>query len=1417
MSGFVPLSSKGLKMFSFLKTRKSFKSVVIALVASLGFGAVPALADSNPIQITQTISYLGTEYSTDLAALELPSGLAEATIIVNYTCASGTALTCDNGKIEVPVPSQFVIGSINYPSADISSKTVSSNVITFNFNNLNQAQSAQITIDFSIANWVIADGTAASFASTVSTDSGSANVLTSNTLDVVIRAGAITSVTGQKLNGGAIDSTTSYSVNSCNDPQTPASNYGRLAIQAGHSFVVTLPTGAVFESAGAGGVYDNATRTVTWANQASEASVYCVGHQVLVSYPTSDPANFKDASKTITGVWTGKLVGETVDRELGTGSYTHSLTEPQPSAGFVKTVSTPRFRAAAVDDTVTYFLQYTNSGTTTLPSALMKDTIPDGFKPNSISVRNDGHTGSADLKIKSKFGADGISGTGDDNDIYTIATLAAGTTKNINLYSTIHSTGSTFAAGDLLTYIEYKVFDIYPGDTSYVLNVSGVVAATYEDGSLVRVGDLISNEATFLAADPGHTDINKVASADFNVDAPKSTLYPNMGTQIPYFNTNLQPGVRNVDLNLSGIATDFPLANPRYVLVLPKFVSMTAWSVPSAQQSIMTNSALPTMTQTLNFDGQGRTKIVFSWPAGTVQAKSVNWNNTYIINYSVNLGIGSFDTMLIKGYLSSATADSILGPYKNDPAGFDTQDLDNDGITNETLGYAVVGLTLATEASASLKAQVKGSWDNVFASAPGTGYTTPGYEDVYRGVITNTGTVKLKNVIAIEVLPRPGDKGILSASTRNPSSKTFPVLLRGKPIVPMNLANPVDIYYTTEVIPCLDEFTYAASGCTPANWVNWNTTAPTSVADVTALKFDFGETLMTPGDTFEIDIPVTTPDTGASETESGQVNPTTNAADDETAVNTWGYRVVREDLNSLLGAAESIPVTLQMPSVFGPPQTPTALDFSTSGRKGAVQTQNLGLPAGGSIALLDGGNLVNTITVANVGVYVLDPVTGIVEFTPEAGYVGTAPAIAYRVENYFNLTDEGEYVATVAAPTVGTPLTSSEVKGQTHTVATQIPVGSSLKLLDGNGVEVDTLIITGEGTYTVDPKSGEIIFTPLAGFGPAVATPVGYRIISAEGVATDSTYTATVTALIPLTPTALTSTGLKGANQSATVTVPAGGSAKLLDAGVEVTTLTISGEGTYTIDPATGVITFVPVANFVGNATAVSFRVTAANGATGDSTYTVEVTALAPLSVPAKTTSGSKGNKQTTTVALAAGASVKLLNNGVEVNSLSIPGQGTYSINSVTGVITFTPLAGFVGKATAVRFRVTASNGATGEANYTATVKATAVVLPSFTSRVLFTGDSAVLSSAALATLKSLAAKIKKVKGKATITINGRVFETSDKSYDKKLSMSRASNVADALKKLGVQGTFKLVASGIAPERTNPIARRADIGVKFTN
>ena len=92
---------------------------------------------------------------------------------------------------------------------------------------------------------------------------------------------------------------------------------------------------------------------------------------------------------------------------------------------------------------------------------------------------------------------------------------------------------------------------------------------------------------------------------------------------------------------------------------------------------------------------------------------------------------------------------------------------------------------------------------------------------------------------------------------------------------------------------------------------------------------------------------------------------------------------------------------------------------------------------------------------------------------------------------------------------------------------------------------------------------------------------------------------------------------------------------------------------------------------------------------------------------------------------------------------------------------------------------------------------------------VYFKGDRAELLPATKLTLQKIA-KQANVYGKASaITIIGRVKETPDKSYDMRLSKQRAVNVAAYLKKLGVTGTYSVIASGISPEN-KPISRRVD-------
>ncbi len=142
-------------------------------------------------------------------------------------------------------------------------------------------------------------------------------------------------------------------------------------------------------------------------------------------------------------------------------------------------------------------------------------------------------------------------------------------------------------------------------------------------------------------------------------------------------------------------------------------------------------------------------------------------------------------------------------------------------------------------------------------------------------------------------------------------------------------------------------------------------------------------------------------------------------------------------------------------------------------------------------------------------------------------------------------------------------------------------------------------------------------------------------------------------------------------------------------AGNPVGSVTVAGEGTYTINGA-GRIVFTPLPNFVGTATPVDYRIADTNGATATSAYTPSVLAEPPVTVVV-TQSGPVGSTvELDLVAQVPGldpASIFLIApNGDQVRTLSVPGEGTGSVDPETGIVTFTPEDGFRGDPTPVKF-----------------------------------------------------------------------------------------------------------------------------------
>ena len=302
----------------------------------------------------------------------------------------------------------------------------------------------------------------------------------------------------------------------------------------------------------------------------------------------------------------------------------------------------------------------------------------------------------------------------------------------------------------------------------------------------------------------------------------------------------------------------------------------------------------------------------------------------------------------------------------------------------------------------------------------------------------------------------------------------------------------------------------------------------------------------------------------------------------------------------------------------------------------------------------------------------------------------------------------------------------------------------AVKIVDDNGNLVSTLTVPGEGKYDVAPD-GTITFTPEPQFtGTAKGIVLrgtdlngntsGWTSNTAEnnlennnlgvnGTTTmDAVYIPTVT---PVTPTAdpVETTDIQGQPQTGTPVFKGGDPAvpidetvapKLIDPATDakVDTLTVPGEGTYKANPD-GTVTFTPEPQFVGTATPVKVERVDKNGTPAQTTYTPNVTAVTPTVTPAES-EGTQSQPQTGTPTFEGGnplvpidetVAPKLIdpNTGDKVDTLTVPGEGTYKANP-DGTVTFTPEPKFVGKATPVKVERVDTNGTPAQTTYTPNV-----------------------------------------------------------------------------------------------------------------
>ncbi|MBF0934914.1 MAG: Cna B-type domain-containing protein, partial [Abiotrophia defectiva] len=275
--------------------------------------------------------------------------------------------------------------------------------------------------------------------------------------------------------------------------------------------------------------------------------------------------------------------------------------------------------------------------------------------------------------------------------------------------------------------------------------------------------------------------------------------------------------------------------------------------------------------------------------------------------------------------------------------------------------------------------------------------------------------------------------------------------------------------------------------------------------------------------------------------------------------------------------------------------------------------------------------------------------------------------------------------------------------------------GTSTPALSG-GVEV--------GTYTLDQSTGQVTFQPKKDF-VGTPDPVTVQVSDTNDKTATATYTPTVVGTKPSGQDKETQ-DIQGKTQSTTLTFTPGTANVggtdytvplkdnslrfVVDGAVseetQIDAKDAAGKviGRYTLDPASGQVTFEPNKDFVGTAAPAIVRAWDSNDMTADASYTPTVVGVVPNG-STKETTHVQGHEQSGLVEFTPGNEQVPMDDQVDAvfdngeKEITIPKEGTYRV-AKDGTVTFTPEKTFVGDGTGVTVVRVDKNGTKARGKY---------------------------------------------------------------------------------------------------------------------
>jgi hypothetical protein len=321
----------------------------------------------------------------------------------------------------------------------------------------------------------------------------------------------------------------------------------------------------------------------------------------------------------------------------------------------------------------------------------------------------------------------------------------------------------------------------------------------------------------------------------------------------------------------------------------------------------------------------------------------------------------------------------------------------------------------------------------------------------------------------------------------------------------------------------------------------------------------------------------------------------------------------------------------------------------------------------------------------------VDPATGAITYTPVQGFAGT-DSFTYTVQDSNGVTQGPGAVSVV----VNRPKANDDFSSTDAGNPVVISVLANDTDPDGPGKLVPSSVAIvaapAHGTATVDSSTGAVTYTPAAGF--TGTDMFQYTVADVNGAVSNS---ATVNVVVNR-PTANDDFGTTDAGHPITLDVLANdtdpdGPGKLVPSSVAV----VSGpaNGTVSVDPTTGQITYTSVAGFSGTDT-FTYTVMDVNNAVSNPA-TVSVVVNRPTANPdvAGTTSTPTGGVPVV-LHVVSNDTDPDGNQFLDPHSVTIvsgPSHGSATVDSSTGDVTYTPAAGFSGTDT-FQYTIADTNGA---------------------------------------------------------------------------------------------------------------------------